>query len=164
MPIADFTRAYYAMNKVLDDASTKAGLSKRAAVLLLILHDAPDRMETADLVRNFESWNVSTSRTAAKDVSIAKGELFQNDLVAARGGIRNIEVTEKGRRRASDLVSAIEQALRDMLDRDSENSLLAKLMLETVPRIPRKPVGSARPEGQRKTAQGAVRPPRGAVG
>jgi len=51
MPIAEFTRAFYAMNRVLEDASYKVRLSKRAAGVLLILFETDDgRMKTADLV------------------------------------------------------------------------------------------------------------------
>lgn len=94
MPIDQFTRAYFAMNKVLEDASRRLSLGKRAAVVLLILSDAENgQKRTKEVVETFQKWFVSAVHTAAKDVSIAKGELFQKDLIVARHGIRNIELT-----------------------------------------------------------------------
>lgn len=142
MPIAEFTRAFYAMNRVLEDASYKVRLSKRAAVVLLILFETDDgRMKTADLVRTLQTWNVSTGSTVSKDVSIAKHELFDRDLVMARGGIRNVELTDLGRQRALELVGAIGEALHKLVTNQDSTSLLRRVS-ESV-EIPKKPVNSA---------------------
>jgi hypothetical protein len=143
MPIDQFTRAYFAMNKVLEDASQKLSLSKRAAVVLLILADRPNgEIGTKDLVETFQKWYVSTENTAAKDVSIAKGELFKDDLIMARHGIRNIELTENGRERVLKLVGMIEQALKTVVDGHQDLLLLKEALSTIKPKMPEKALSS----------------------
>jgi len=157
MPIDQFTRAFYAMNKVLEEASQTLQLSKRAAVVLLILSDAEKgEMRTKDLVETFQRWFVSASHTAAKDVSIAKGELFQRDLIMARGGIRNIELTAQGRDQAAGLVAAIERALENLVA-GQKDLLLIQAALSTIkPKMPPKPLTPAgfKETGRRRDAAG----------
>jgi len=154
MSIVEFTRAYYAMNKMLEDASSDQNLSKRAAVVLLILGDgAAHGMKTSDLVETFQTWYVSTGNTAAKDVSIAKGELFKLDLVEARHGIRNIQLTDEGRKRAGRLVETMEHALMAPANAELVSAL------QTVP-LPKKPVAR---QGIRKLAKGSGALPPGRV-
>lgn len=143
MPIGEFTRAYYAMNRVLEDASSSLQLSKRAAVVLLILYETVDcRMRTSELVRTFQTWDVSKKNSAAKDVAIAKGELFGQDFVMARGGIRNVQLTDEGRGKAEQLIAAIEKALRRVVDGPDKGTSLLRLALSSI-EIPKKPVASA---------------------
>ena len=154
MPIGEFTRAFFAMNSVLEDASHGLGLSKRAAVVLLILYESSDgRMKTAELVRTLQAWKVSTGNTVSKDVSIAKGELFEQDLVIARGGIRNIELTAAGRQKAESLIEAIGDAMNKAAAGDDATSLLWRVC-ETVP-VPRKPMNSAEIERLAKPPRSA---------
>lgn len=142
MPIAQFTRAFYAMNKVLEDASRELGLGQRAAIVLLILHESDGGpVKTTDLVDTFRKWFVSSENTAAKDVSIAKGELFEKDFVVARRGIHNIQLTDEGRTNAHKLISAIERAL-DALVADRRDLSLLAAALSTI-KLPRKPVRSS---------------------
>jgi hypothetical protein len=163
MPITQFTRAYYAMNKVLEDVSRNLSLGQRAAVVLLILSDAEDgQMRTKELVETFQRWFVSGENTAAKDVSIAKGELFQKDLILARHGIRNIELTEAGKERAAELVGAIERSLEKLVDGQQDLVLIQEALSTIKPKLPekalssvgvnKKPVDSVRPKAPRKRA------------
>jgi hypothetical protein len=166
MPIAQFTRAYYAMNKVLEDASQALGLGKRAAVVLLILSETEEgRMPTRDLVATFQKWFVSAAHTAAKDASIAKGELFQKDLIMARGGIRNVELTERGRDLALQLTGEIERSVKHLVDGQQDLFLIEEALSTIKPKMPekalssigvtKKPVESVR---QRKDARRVGRP------
>ncbi len=113
------------LQSVLEEVSDKAGLSKRQAVLLLILHDAKDyRLLTEQLGEEFRRWNVSSSQTAAKDVSLAKAALFRKDLIVARGGTKNVELNESGILAAERLAEAVDEKLSGMtLGPDSPNLL-----------------------------------------
>jgi hypothetical protein len=165
VPIAQFTRAYFAMNKVLDDASQSLGLGKRAAVVVLILLEADNgQMRTKDVVERFQAWYVSGANTAAKDVSIAKGELFEKDLIVARHGIRNIELTSTGRLLAANLVTEIEGELQSLVDNQADLVLIAQALRDLRPskpeealseiKVPRRPAGSVRgkSKGHRRSA------------
>jgi hypothetical protein len=143
MPIAQFTRAYYAMNKVQEDASQALGLGKRAAVVLLILSETDKgRMPTKDLVATFQKWFVSAENTAAKDVSIAKGELFDKDLIMARHGIRNIELTERGSEVATELAGEIERALKNLVERQQDLFVIEGALTAIKPKMPEKALSS----------------------
>jgi hypothetical protein len=143
MPIAQFARAFYAMNKVLETASQKLSLGKRDAVVLLILADQPDgEMRTKDIVETFQRWFVSEQNTAAKDVSIAKGELFKDDLIMARRGIRNVQLTEKGREKADKLIAMIEHELSTVVDRQRDLVLIQEALSTIKPKMPEKALSS----------------------
>jgi hypothetical protein len=167
MPIDQFTRAYYAMNKVLDEVSRSVSLGQRATVVLLILSDADKgQMRTKELVATFQGWFVSGENTAAKDVSIAKGELFDKDLIMARHGIRNVELTEQGAQLATELIAKIEAALENLVDGHRDLVLIQQALSTMKPKPPakalssvgvkKKPMdtaGGANSPGPRKTAR-----------
>lgn len=143
MPIDDFTRAYFAMNKALEDASRGVGLGKRSAVVLLILSDAANgQKRTKEVVETFQKWFVSAMHTAAKDVSIAKGELFVKDLIVARHGIRNIALTEEGRGRTDELIAAIKRELGKLVTSQSDLLLIGQALAAIEPEKPKKALSS----------------------
>jgi hypothetical protein len=143
MPIAQFTRAFYAMNKVLEEVSRDHILGQRAAVVLLILSETDKgQMRTKELVATFQKWFVSGENTAAKDVSIAKGELFQKDLIMARHGIRNVELTEQGVELAAALASAIELALKKLVDGQQDLFIIQEALSTIKPKMPEKALSS----------------------
>lgn len=161
MPIEQFTRAFFAMNKVLDDASRELGLGKRAAVVLLILSDATNgQKRTKEVVATFQEWFVSAVNTAAKDVSIAKGELFDRDLIVARHGIRNIQLTSDGWNRAAELISAIERQLENLVTAQQDLVLVRQALSAIQPKkpgkalssmnLPKKPTEPVKPRGSAK--------------
>jgi hypothetical protein len=161
MPIDQFTRAYFALHKVLDDASLELGLGRRAAVVLMILSEAPNgQKRTKEVVETFQDWFVSARNTAAKDVSIAKGELFQKDLIVARHGIRNIQLTTNGTNRAAELIAAIERRLENLVATHQDLQIIGDALSAIKPKkaerarssidLPKKPISSARPKRNAK--------------
>jgi hypothetical protein len=161
MPIDKLMRAYFALHKVLDEASQDLGLGKRAAVVLMILSTAPKgQKRTKDVVQTFQEWFVSARNTAAKDVSIAKGELFEKDFIVARHGIRNIELTINGTNRAAELIAEIERRLESLVADQKDLQIIGDGLSAIKPKkpgkalssidLPKKPISSARPKRNAK--------------
>lgn len=112
------------MNRAFEDAVQSVGLSKRGALALVILSDASGAMSTADLVTGMQEWLVSSEPSAARDVSLAKSELFEDDLIIARHGIRNIELTAKGIQALDDLRLSVERYLIRLSEKQIDPALV----------------------------------------
>jgi hypothetical protein len=133
---------------ILEEASRNAGLSKREATMLILLRGTEhNSLTTNELGQLFHDWGVSSNATAAKDVSIAKKELFRTGLVIASGSTKNVALTAAGQVAADNLQSAI----REGLHRAGQKSGIGDLVpiLQSL-QLPGKPVDAAAASGASK--------------
>jgi len=117
------------MDRVLDDAASGVDLSRKEAVVLLILSSTEaEHIDTADLVATFGSWYISRAASAAKDVSVAKRRLFLRDLVGARHSPRNISLTEKGWVAVNSIIGLMHRAVRELKLAQADVALLSSIL------------------------------------
>ena len=154
MPVEEFSRLYYAMGRVLEDATAKLGLSKKTGIVLWLLSQGDAQgIENRDLVNRFSAWHVSkTPQGASRDVSLANAELDRKGLITIRRNPYRICLSALGTDVSRQLSSALKQATATIDVLPEQRELLTTLV---VGRTPRRPIGreqSAAPRASRRTA------------
>lgn len=138
MPIEEFARLYYAMSRVLEEATEPLGVSKRAGIVLLLLSQAPDgSLLNSDLVRKFGAWQLSKTREgASRDVSKANEELDSKGWISIHRGPYRVEITSEGQSAAKAVNDGIGAALARVTVSPQLRSLLESLVLDMESRKP----------------------------
>ena len=162
MAATDFARLFYAMNTIIEDASSSVGLSKRAALALAILAGAPKSLDIRDqhtmmtnqkLQEFFVELRISTPASAKKDASAAKGELLGKKYIQIENKVSVFAVSADGERVVEKLHEAMKNTIEEIGLAEHERALLGQLVsLEQ--RQPPKPARASSPE---KTARGDAR-------
>lgn len=135
----------YAMNTILEQASSAVGLSKRAALALAILYledTSGATMTNQDLHDRFLKYNVSTGLSAKKDASAAKGELLVAKHIEIRGKVSVFALTEQGREIVLRMRDAVNEALKKLDLSDEERAVLRELVGLPESKPPAKPPAS----------------------
>jgi hypothetical protein len=68
--------------------------------------------------------------------------LFDKDLIMARHGIRNVELTEQGAQMATKLIAKIEAALENLVDGHRDLVLIQQALSTMKPKPPEKALSS----------------------
>jgi hypothetical protein len=116
MAVEEFARLYYAMSRILEDASDSLQLSKRAGIVLWLLSESDkNELDNQSLVRNFGLWQVSTSRDgASRDVSLANGELANRGWIVIKRGPYRVVLTSDGIKAAEAFLAHVADAVRQL--------------------------------------------------
>src|SRR5215475_7801500 len=108
MTVPELARIGFAVNFILEKASSSLGLSKRSAIgMAMMAVQQPKPMTNNDLQGQFVQWNISTKASANKDASAAKSELLQKGYIEIGDKVSIFSLNEKGR-------SALETLYREM--------------------------------------------------
>lgn len=155
MAVAELSRMLFAVNTIMEKASSVVGLSKRAASALAILYlEDGAELTNAGLQKRFIEFKVSTDQSAQKDASSAKSVLLRAKHIEIRGKVSVFGLTEQGRDTVLKIYHAMNKALEDLGLSDEERSVLRKLVDLPEPRPPAKPnasVPSSKPVRQKSS-------------
>jgi hypothetical protein len=126
MAVTELARIIFALNTIMEKASSAAGLSKRGALALAIL-DALPVMTNKKLQERFVTHSISTPASAAKDVSSAKSELLDKEFIEIGRRTAEFSINAAGREVVMKMYASMGSAI-DMIGLDAdERALLRRL-------------------------------------
>lgn len=128
MALSELARMMYAVNTMLEKASSSVGLSKRGALALAIMAvEEGSTLTNAELQQRFLAHSISTKASVAKDASFAKGELLKHGHISIADSVSTFAMTTKGRATVDQMYAAIRSAVDELGLSDSERRVLREL-------------------------------------
>jgi hypothetical protein len=150
MDVTEFARVFYAVNLILEDASAGVGLSKRAA-LALVLISTKATVNNRDLQQQFVKNNISTDKSAQKDSSTAKSELLDKGYIAIRNNVSVFAITDSGKQAVSTINTAVGDGIEKLGPTDDQRSAM-RVLVGLPPRIqPATTVKASQDSGESNT-------------